>query len=64
MPGQVVVVASVMVIGVDRRSNRVDERDVMGLLRQQRQMLTHPHAGGGGLDWLKRPAILQRCFRL
>ena len=60
--GQVVVVASVVIIRIDTASDGVDERQVVRLLAEQRQVFAQLDSWCGGSDRLKRASILKRCL--
>ena len=45
MAGQIVVVATVVIVRVHRSVDGINDRQVMSLLGEQRQMFTKPNAG-------------------
>ena len=58
MTCEVMVVTRMMVIGTHGGSHRINERYVVGLPRQQWQMLTQSNANRRGCDWLKGAPVL------
>lgn len=63
MACEVVVIPTVMVICIYLAIHRVDHRQVMRLLRQQRQVFTQFDTWRRRLNRLERTAIFKRCFR-
>ena len=64
MPGKLVVVAGVVIVRIDATADRIDHRQMMRFLREQRQVLAKSHTWRGRLDRLKHPPILDRRIGL
>ena len=58
VPRQVVVVTRVMVVGIDAAADGIQQRQMVRLLTQHRQMLRQPEPGRRSLPGSKRPTIL------
>ena len=63
MACQIVVIARMMVVGADRTTDTVEQRKVVSLLSQQREMLTQRDPRGRCGDGLKRSSVFQRSSR-
>ena len=63
MPGQVVVVTGMMIVGIDSTVDRVNEREMMSLLCRHWQMLAQLNARRGSGNRIERATIFQRRIR-